>query len=93
MPAKVTLDELLLKQLQETGELRVEETHGVPLVLMTVDARDRLHKVVYDDSDLTEEEMMALGAEQLGDPEGWGDPGMEVYDAMDGIDPSTNGNS
>lgn len=93
MASQVSLDANLLKQLQQDGELRVEDAHGLPLVLMTVAARDQLHKVIYDDSDLTEKEMMALGADQLGDPEGWGAPDMEVYDTMEETDPSTHGNS
>ena len=91
MAATVSLDDQLLKQLQQTGEVQVEDIHVIPLVLMTVDARDRLQKLVY--SDLTDGEMMALGAEQLDDPEGWGAPGMEVYDTMEGIDPQSNGSS
>ena len=91
MAAKVSIDDQLLEQLQQTGEVRVEDMHGVPLVLMTVDAREQLQKLVY--SDLTEDEMMALGADQLNDPEGWGAPGMEVYDTMEGIDPTNNGSS
>ena len=93
MAAKLSIDDELLKQLQQMGELRVENTHGVPLVLMTVDARDKLHQVAFDDSDLTDGEMMAMGGEQLDDPEGWGAPGMDVYDTMEGTDLTTDGNS
>lgn len=93
MAAQVSLDAKLLQQLQQTGELRVEDTHGVPLVLMTIDARDQLHKVVYDDRDITDKEMMAMGTDQLNDPEGWGAPNMDVYDTMKGIDPNTHGSS
>jgi len=94
MATKVPIDvnqiEQLRKQLQETGEVRVEDTQGVPLVLMTIDARGQLHRLVYDVSDA---EMMAMGSDQLNDPEGWGAEGMEVYDTMEGTDPSPNGNS
>jgi hypothetical protein len=79
MTAKVSLDDQLLKQLQETGEVRVQDMHGVPIVLMTVDAREQLG-LVYDDSEWTPQEMMALVANQLNDPQGWGHPEMEVYD-------------
>jgi len=51
-------------------------------VLMT---REQFQQLVYDDSDLTPDEMMAAAAHSLDDPEGWGAPGMEVYDS----DPST----
>lgn len=91
MVAKVALDEELLRQLQQAGELRVEDMHGMPIVLMTVDARDQLQQAVYDDSDLTEEEMMRMGADQLNDPNGWGAPEMDVYDTMEGIDLKSNG--
>ena len=84
MTAQVSLDEKLLQQLHQTGELRVEDTHGVPLVLMTIDARQQLHKVVYDDSEWTAEEMQAVAAKALDDPEGWGAPGMDDYDKLYG---------
>lgn len=80
MNAKVSLNEQSLRQLQETGELQVEEVHGIPLVLMTVDARDQLRHVVYDDGDWTDEEQNAVMAAALDDPEGWGAHGMDVYD-------------
>lgn len=92
MTPRLSIDDAILQQLQQTGELQVEDTHGVPIVLMTVDARQQLQKATYDDSDMTEQEMMAMGAEQLDDPEGWGAPGMEVYDHMEAADPKTNGN-
>ncbi len=91
VPIDVSQIEQLRIQLQETGEVRVEDTRGVPLVLMTIDARGQLHKLVYDD--MSDAEMMAMGSEQLNDPEGWGAPGMEVYDTMEGTDPSSNGSS
>ncbi len=84
MSAKVSIDDQLLKQLQQSGEMQVEDSHGVPLVLMTIHARQQLHKALYDDSEWTEEEMRAMGKDQLSDPEGWGAPGMEVYDTMEG---------
>ena len=42
--------------------------------------REQFQKLVYDDSDLTPEEMVAATATGLDDAEGWGAPGMEVYD-------------
>ena len=80
MAARLSLDETLLKQLHQAGELQVEDARGVPIVLMTVDARQQLGQVVYDDSEWSAEEMMAVVAQQLDDPEGWGHPDMEVYD-------------
>lgn len=84
MVAKVSLDEQLLQQLRQAGELQVEDPHGERLVLMTVDARQQLHKVEYDDSEWTEAEMMAVAAEALNDPEGWGAPEMDDYDKVYG---------
>lgn len=80
MAAKVSIDDQLLKQLQESGEVRVEDTHGLPIVLMTVNAREQLGQVVYDDSEWSPDEMMAVVAQKLSDPEGWGHPDMDVYD-------------
>ena len=91
VPIDVSQIEQLRIQLQKTGEVRVEDTRGVPLVLMTIDARGQLHRLVYDD--MSDAEMMAMGSDQLNDPEGWGEEGMEVYDTMEGIDPSSNGSS
>ncbi len=93
MVAKVALDEQLLKKLQQAGELRVENMDGVPIVLMTVDARNQLQQAVYDDSDLTEEEMLRMGADQLNDPADWGAPEMDIYDTMEGIDLKSNGSA
>ena len=88
MTAKISIDEQTLQQLRKAGELTVEDTHGVPVVLMTIDARQQLQKLVYDDSEWTEEEMLAAAAEQLNDPEGWGAPGMEIYDQLYGDKPT-----
>ena len=47
---------------------------------MTVDARQELHRLVYDDLD--EQVIMQLGADQVADPDDWGAPDMDVYDTM-----------
>jgi hypothetical protein len=92
MTPRITIDDQTLEQLREKGELRVEDTHGVPVVLMTVDARQELvEKLDYDDSEWTEEEMRAAGRDQLDDPEGWGAPGMEIYDQLYGDKPTDHG--
>jgi hypothetical protein len=39
--------------------------------------------LIYDDSDLTAEEMQAAAAPALADPEGWDAPGMKDYDRLD----------
>jgi hypothetical protein len=84
MVAKVTLDEQLLIQLQEVGEVQVEDTHGGPLVLMTVDARRQLEELAYDAGEWTSEEMLAMAANSLDDPQGWGAPEMDDYDKVYG---------
>jgi hypothetical protein len=60
---------------------------------MTVEAREHLQKLTYDDSEWTEAELMAAGADQLDDPEGWGAPGMDAYNTMKGINLTENGGS
>jgi hypothetical protein len=47
---------------------------------MCDDAKKMQPAIIYDDSDLTPEEMMAAARLMLDDPEGWGAPGMEIYD-------------
>jgi len=93
MTPRITIDDRTLEQLHEKGELRVEDSHGVPVVLMTVDAREELQKLIYDDSEWTEEEMRAVTQHWLDDPEGWGAPGMEVYDELYGDEPTDHGQS
>ena len=91
MTPRITIDDQTLQQLRQAGELTVEDAYGLPVVLMTVDARQELHKLVYDDSELTEQEMRAAGRDQLDDPEGWGAPGMEIYDELYGDKPTDHG--
>ena len=80
MTPRISIDDQTFQLLQQAGELRVESNNGVPLVVMTVGARDDLQKLAYDSGERTEAEMMAAGADQLRDPEGWGTPDMDVYD-------------
>jgi len=93
MTPRIAIDDQTLEQLREKGELRVEDSHGVPVVLMTVDAREELQKLIYDDSEWTEEEMRAVTQRWLDDPEGWGAPGMEVYDELYGDELTDHGQS
>lgn len=90
---KITLDDQTRERLFRDGELRVEDMHGIPMVLMTVDARQRMQRVVYVDSDLTDDEMLSIAARELADPEGWGAPDMDVYDVLYGDKPTTDGNN
>jgi hypothetical protein len=82
MTPRISIDDQTLERLRKEGELQVEETHGIPMVLMTVRAREELRKLIYDNSEWTPEEMRAVAEQWLEDPEGWGAPGMEVYDEM-----------
>jgi hypothetical protein len=60
-------------------EIQDTQTQQV-YVLMT---RQEFQRLVYDDSDLTAEEMQAAAGSALADPEGWGAPGMNDYDRLD----------
>ena len=92
MSPRIAIDEQTLAAIQQVGELRVENSDGVPLVVMTLNTREHLQKLSCDDSEWTEAQLMAAGAEQLNESDGWGAPGMDVYDTMEGIAPE-NGRS
>jgi hypothetical protein len=91
MTPRISIDDETLKQLRALGELQVEVSHGAPVVLMTVDARRKLQTLVYDDSEWSETEMRAVAQRWLDDPEGWGAPGMEIYDQLYGDQPADHG--
>jgi hypothetical protein len=91
MTPQISLDNQTLDRLRREGEVEVQDAHGIPLVVMTVDAREKLEKLVYDDSEWSEQEMLAAASQQLDDPEGWGAPGMEVYDELYGDKPTDDG--
>jgi hypothetical protein len=93
MSPRIAIDDQTFAELQAAGELRVENSNGVPLVVMTLDTREHLQQLSYDDSEWTEAELMAAGSEQLDDPYGWGAPGMDVYDSMEGAASSENDRS
>jgi hypothetical protein len=89
----ISLDDQTLQQLEREGEVTVQEAHGLSLVVMTADARQKLQKLIYDDSEWTAEEMRAVVARWLEDPETWGDPGMEIYDELYGDKPTDHAES
>lgn len=75
----------------------LQQTDGTPLVvedpetqqvyvLMSQEQFQRLQTRQFDDAELTEDEMLAAAAASLNDPDGWGAPGMEEYDAPDSSD-------
>jgi len=49
---------------------------------------NEFQRLAYDESELTEAEMMAAAALGLADPEEWGAPGMGYYDC-DGTAPAS----
>ena len=66
-------------------EIEDPQTHQV-YILMT---RREFQRLIYDDSDLTEDEMQAAAGMALNDPEGWGAPGIETYDHDDADSPAS----
>lgn len=90
MTTRLSLNEALIKQLRELGELQIEDADGTPLVLMTLAARKRLHNAVYDDSAWSAEEQLSVLSSDLSDPEGWGASEMDVYDELYANDPDLN---
>lgn len=85
MTPKIAIDDQTWRQLQQAGELKVEDAHGVPLVLMTVDARKELEQVVYDATEPDADEFLPLAHEALA--EAWDAPGMDAYDDYDSHQP------
>lgn len=60
--------------------LEVEDAAGKVYIVMT---RRQFQMYVYDDSELTPDEMAAAAALHLDDPEGWGAAAMDAYDQDD----------
>jgi len=73
------LREALQQSAGKPVEIEDPQTRQV-YILMT---QREFRRLVYDDSDLTEEEMQAAAGTALADPGGWGAPGMERYDRDD----------
>ena len=80
------LNEDLAEAVNQQGRpLEVRDATGKVHFVMT---SQQFQKYVYDDSDMTPDEMLAAAASQLDDPEGWGATGMDAYDKEDST-PST----
>ncbi len=80
MPKKITTeDPTVVEQVQTAGELPVE-VNGVQMVLMTVDARRGLHKVVGDQFDIAE----TYPASEKALAVVWDDPQLDEYTVRDG---------
>lgn len=60
--------------------LEVRDAAGKVYFVMT---GQQFQKYVYDDSELTADEMLAAATAHLDDPEGWGAPGMDQYNQDD----------
>lgn len=66
------------------GPLAVEDEQSNRVyVIISQDHFEKMQRLLFDDSDLTPDEMLAVARLALDDPEGWGAPGMEVYDSAD----------
>ncbi len=70
---------------QAGGPLELKDDQNAVYVVMT---RQKFQTLVYDDSELTPDEMMAAAAQSLDDPDGWGAPGMEGYDTDNSESPT-----
>jgi hypothetical protein len=79
MIAKIT-DEIAEAIKSHDRPLELEDDSGQVYFVLT---QQQFRQYVYDDSDLSSEEMMAAAACALGDLAGWGAPGMEGFDRDD----------
>jgi len=79
MTPQISLDDQTLDRLRREGEVQVREAHGIPLVVMTVHARDRLQKLVYDDSEPDADEFLPHAHDEAL-AEDWDAPGMEAHE-------------
>jgi hypothetical protein len=69
--------------MQDSAGRPVEIQDTPTLQVYVVMTRQEFRRLVYDDSDLTAEEMQAAPGQALADPEGWDAPGMKDYDRLD----------
>jgi hypothetical protein len=88
MTPQISIDDQSLQHLQQTGELRVESASGIPLVVMTVDAREQLQNAAYNACEIGVDEFLPLAHESLA--EAWDAPGMAAYDDYDAHRPSAS---
>ena len=81
MVAKLTNE--MREALQQSGgrpvEVEDDQTQRVYVIVTRDEFRDMQHRVVHD-GDLSDDEMLAVAAQGLDDPDGWGAPGMDQYD-------------
>ena len=89
MTPKLSTD--LAKALDEHGgKLTLQHPVTGQQVVLIIGQRleDEMRKVLYDDSELTADEMLAAAATANGGPEGWDAPGMDVYDSPEYAPPA-----
>ena len=73
----------LAKALDEhDGKLTLQHpVTGQPVVLIIGQRlEEEMRKILYDDSELTTDEMLAAAATASRGPDGWDAPGMDIYD-------------
>lgn len=81
MIAKMT-DELREAMRQQPGRplaIKDDQTN-IDYLLLT---KEQFWRLIYDDRELTAQEMYAAAATALDDPDGWAAPGMDAYDDRD----------
>ena len=78
--AKITEEIAEAVEQQPSRPLLVTDAAGKVYYVMT---DQTFSQYVYDDSELTTDEMIAAAASGLDDPEGWGAAGMDDYDQDD----------
>jgi hypothetical protein len=89
MTPKLSTD--LAKALDEhDGKLTLQHpVTGQPVVLIIGQKlEEEMRKVLYDDSQVSADEMLAAAEAGNSGPEGWDAPGMEVYDKPDYAPPT-----
>jgi len=81
MAAKITNEMRNALQQSEGKAVEVEDdqTRKMYVIVSREEFRDMQHRVVTDGS-LSDDEMLAVAAQSLDDPDGWGAPGMDEYD-------------
>jgi hypothetical protein len=68
----------------ENGQVVSVAVNATECVILRKDLFERVKYLIYDDADLTQEEMRQILA-RLGTEAGWDDPQMDVYDNYDEV--------
>ena len=79
----IELTEQQRRQLEGGKAVDVSDAQSTcSYVLLRKDVYDRVRRLLYDDSDWTEDELRLLLAQSAKD-NGWDEPGMDAYDRYD----------